>query len=41
MEFKLSNYNTTPLMCAALRGNETITQLLLSKPKIDINCKDI
>ena len=37
----IANHNHTPLVLASSRGHTQVVQLLLSHPKIDVNCKDI
>ena len=37
----ISSFNSTPLIVASSKGHTEIVQLLLSRPGIEINCKDI
>lgn len=41
MEFKIKCLNNTPLIEAVIKDNKEITKLLLSKPGIDINHKNV
>ena len=41
MEFKVFQFNKTPLMAAIHGGHLEIFNLLLNQKNIDINCKDI
>lgn len=41
MEFKIKCLNNTPLIEAVIKDNKEITKLLLSKPGIDINHRNI
>ena len=41
MEFKIKCLNNTPLIEVVIKDNKEITKLLLSKPGVDINHRNI